>query len=263
VAYDVPSLAQPLKSSHTRPNAVIEQVPVLKCVLHEALGRIEPGVLPTKQSRNLASLPSARSTMAKPYASRMPFPATTGQYYAVAIPVGQGGGLAGTSSGGVGADKIDMATPRRRNNSLPGQTTVPSFPGFRDEMAIQKPPPMIQAPSQANSSAAHVQAQSTLSVPTPMASKTPLPQLSSTLKGKSKARDTSTHSRAAGPPSESSRHTSDSNVISLLPAKTEQTELSLSAVPRAIGPPVGRKKQRRKWSIEETRMLVAGCNKVS
>ena len=198
--------------------------------------------------------------MAKPYASRMPFPTTnTGQYYAVAIPVTPGGGLASTSSSGANLEKIDTTTPRRRNSSLPGQTTVPSFPGFRDEMAIQKPSPMVPAVSLGNSSTAQVQAQSTLSIPPPMATKTPSPQLSSTLKGKSKA----THSLAAGPLSESSHAVNDSNVISLLPAKTEQIEPSLSAVPRAIGPPVGRKKQRRKWSIDETKMLVAGCNKVS
>lgn len=202
--------------------------------------------------------------MAKPNASRMPFPTTsTGQYYAVAIPVSQGGGLASTSSGGPNTDKIDMTTPRRRNNSLPGQTSVPSFPGFRDEMAIQKPTPIGPAVTLSNSSAAQVQAQSTLSMSTPMASKAPLPQLSSALKGKSKARDSATHSLAARPLSESSHTANDSNVISLLPAKTEQTEPSLSALPRAVGPPVGRKKQRRKWSIEETKMLVAGCNKVS
>lgn len=202
--------------------------------------------------------------MAKPYASRMPFPAaSTSQYYAVAIPVSQGGGLASTRSGGANTDRIDTTTPRRRNNSLPGQTSAPSFPAFRDEMAIQKPAPIVPALGSGNSSAAQVQAQSTLPMPTSMASKTPMAQLSSTLKGKSKARDTSTHPLAAGPLSESSHAVNDSNVISLLPAKTEHTEPSLSAVPRAIGPPVGRKKQRRKWSIEETKMLVAGCNKVS
>jgi len=220
--------------------------------------------LPSKQRRNLASVPSALSTMAKPYASRMPFPAAnTSQYYAAAIPVSQGGGLASTSSGGAYTDKIDMTTPRRRNNSLPGQTSAPSFPGFRDEMAIQKPSPMVPPSTLGNSSAAPVQAQSTLSMPPLIVSKTLLPQLSSTLKGKSKARDTSTHTLAARPLSRSSHAVNDNNLISLLPAKIEQTEPSLSAVPRAIGPPVGRKKQRRKWSIEETRMLVAGCNKVS
>ncbi len=201
--------------------------------------------------------------MAKPFASRMPFPATSSShYYAAAIPVGQGGGFASTSSAAANTDRIDMTTPRRRNNSLPGQTNAPSFPGFRDEMAIQKPSPMLPPSTLINSSAAQVQAHSTLSMPTPIPSKSLLPQLSSTLKGKSKARDTSTHSSATRPLSESSHHANDSNVISLLPAKAELTEPSLSAVPRAIGPPVGRKKQRRKWSIEETRMLVAGCNKV-
>ena len=199
--------------------------------------------------------------MSKPYASRVPFSTTSSsQYYAVAIPVSQGGGLANTRSGGAITDKTDMTTPRRRNNSLPGQTSAPSFPAFRDEMAIQKPAPIV---SSGNSSAAQVQLQSTIPVPTSMASQTPLPQLSSTLKGKSKAKDTSTHSLVAGPLSESSHTVTDSNVISLLPAKTEHAEPSLSAIPRAIGPPVGRKKQRRKWSIEETKMLVAGCNKVS
>ena len=202
--------------------------------------------------------------MAKPYASRMPFPTTTtSQYYAAAIPVSHGGGLASTSSGAANADKIDMTTPRRRNNSLPGQTSAPSFPGFRDEMAIQKLSPMVQTSTLTNSSAAQVQAHSTLPMHAPMPSKTLLPQLSSTLKGKSKVRDPSTHSLATRPLSESSHAANDSNVISLLPAKAEQTEPSLSAIPRAIGPPVGRKKQRRKWSIDETRMLVAGCNKVS
>ena len=201
--------------------------------------------------------------MAKPFASRMPFPtSSTSHYYAAPIPVNQGGGFASTSSGSANTDRIDMTTPRRRNNSLPGQTSAPSFPGFRDEMAIQKPSSIVPPSTLTNSSAAQVQAHSTLSMSTPIASKTLLPQLSSTLKGKSKARDTTTHSLAARPLSESSHPANDSNVISLLPAKAEQTEPSLSAVPRAIGPPVGRKKQRRKWSIEETKMLVAGCNKV-
>lgn len=234
-----------------------------QCVLHEALDVIEAGVcLPNKSKLGLC--PVRASTMAKPYASHMPFPATsTSQYYAVAIPGSQGGGLAGTRSGGTNTDKTDMTTPRRRNNSLPGQTTAPSFPAFRDEMAIQKPAPMVPVGSSLNSSAAQLHTQSMLPMPTSMASKTPLAQLSSTLKGKSKARDSSTHSLAAGPLSESSHTVNDSNVISLLPAKTEHTEPSLSAIPRAIGPPVGRKKQRRKWSIDETKMLVAGCNKVS
>lgn len=202
--------------------------------------------------------------MAKPYASRMPFPpTTTSQYYTAAIPMSQGGGLASTSTSGSNPDKIDMTTPRRRNNSLPGQTSAPSFPGFRDEMAIQKISPMVPTSTLTNSSTAQAQAQSTLSMPTPMASKTLSPQLSSTLKGKSKARDTLIHSLAARPLSESLHVVNDSNVISLLPAKAEQIEPSLSTVPRAIGPPIGRKKQRRKWSIDETRMLVAGCNKVS
>jgi hypothetical protein len=240
--------------------------PSTKRVFHEALYHAPRGwCLPTKQRRNLTSLHSALSIMAKPYASRMPFPTTTtSQYYAAAIPLSHAGGLASSSSGGgPNADKMDMTTPRRRNNSLPGQTSAPSFPAFRDEMAIQRLSPMVPTSTLSNSSAAQLQHQSTLSMHHPVPSRSLLPQLSSTLKGKSKARDPSTHSSAPRLISDSSHTANDSNVISLLPAKAEHTEPSLSAIPRAIGPPVGRKKQRRKWSIEETRMLVAGCNKVS
>jgi hypothetical protein len=115
--------------------------------LHEALDLIEAGVcLPNKSKLGLSPLRAFDHGQAV----RLPYALSDDEYGPIlrcAIPVSQGGGLASTSSGGANTDKIDMTTPRRRNNSLPGQTTVPSFPDFETKWRSRSPHRWSQRPA--------------------------------------------------------------------------------------------------------------------